>query len=143
MKLTSIIFEGFRAHTSVVNGEKYSTDWLGTADTLEDFKKAIDRIPATIESIDFPINTAIFKTSKDRNKIKPEGSWKSDVIITIGKIVTQHIQDGDTLEGISINSFYGTGPNGSDNHPIYIQILTKQGNKFADDMGSGKYGSLD
>ena len=143
MKLSNIIFEGFRAHTSTVNGETYSTDWLGKADTLGDFKKAIDRMPSTIESINFPINTAAFKTSQDSKKIKPEGSWKSDVITTVGKVVREHIDNGEILEGININSYYGTGPKGSDNHPIYIQVLTKQSKKFADDMGSGKYGSLD
>ena len=143
MKLTSIIFEGFREDSSIVNGKKYSTDWLGTADTLEDFKKAIDRMPDTIKSINTPINTTTFKTSKDYKTIKPEGSWKSDVITTVGKVVTQHIQDGDDLEGIRISSYYGTGPQGSDDHPINIGIQTKKSREFGDAMRSGKHGSLD
>ena len=143
MKLTSILFEGFRKSVSIINGEKYSVDWLGTADTFGDFKKAIDRMPDTIESINIPTNTTIFKTSADSKTIKPEGSWKSDVIITVGKVVKDHRDNGDDLEGIRINSYYGTGPKGSDNHPIYVSVLTKQGRKFADDMRSGKHGSLD
>ena len=143
MKLTNIIFEGFREDASTINGKKYSVNWLGTADTLEDFKKAIDRMPSTIKSINIPTNTTIFKTSKDSQTIKPEGSWKSDVITTVGKVVKAHMDKGDDLEGIRINSYYGTGPKGSDDHPIYISVLTKQARKFGDDMHSGKHGSLD
>ena len=69
MKLTNIIFEGFREDASTINGKKYSVNWLGTADTLEDFKKAIDRMPSTIKSINIPTNTTIFKTSKDSQTI--------------------------------------------------------------------------
>ena len=48
MKLTSIIFEGFRENPSIINGKKYSVDWIGTADTLLDFTRALDKIPDTI-----------------------------------------------------------------------------------------------
>ena len=40
MKLASIIFEGFRNDVSIINGKKYSVDWLGTADTLLDFTRS-------------------------------------------------------------------------------------------------------
>ena len=40
MKLSSILFEGFREDVSIINGKKYVTDWLGNADTLLDFTRA-------------------------------------------------------------------------------------------------------
>ncbi|MDA7492354.1 hypothetical protein N8445_00145 [bacterium] len=143
MKLSSIVFEGFRKSVSIIDGKKYSVDWLGTADTFGDFKKAIDRMPNTIESIDIPTNTTIFKTSADSKKIKPEGSWKSDVIITVGKVVKDHRDNGDELQGIRINSYFGIGPKGPDNDPIYISIETKESREFGDKMSRGDYGSLD
>jgi hypothetical protein len=143
MKLSSILFEGFRKSVSIVDGKKYSVDWLGTADSFGDFKKAIDRMPSTIESINIPTNTTVFKTSADSKIIKPIGSWKSDVIITVGKVVKDHRDNGDALEGIRINSFYGIGPKGPDNDPIYISIDTKESQEFGDKMSRGDYGSLD
>ena len=59
MKLTGIIFEGFREDVSIINGKKYVTDWLGNADTLQDFQDAIKRMPDTIESIQVPINLSL------------------------------------------------------------------------------------
>lgn len=143
MKLANIVFEGFRKSVSIINGEKYSVDWLGTADTFGDFKKAIDRMPSTIEYIKIPINTTTFKTSADLKTIKPEGSWKSDVIITVGKVVKDHRDNGDSLEGIRINSYYGIGPKGADDHPIYVSIDTKKSREFGNKMSRGDYGSLD
>ena len=69
MKLSNIIFEGFRKDVSIVNGEKYVTDWLGEADTLIDFRDALKRMPDTIESITVPINTTIFSSDNDYKKI--------------------------------------------------------------------------
>jgi hypothetical protein len=68
MKLSTLVFEGFRKSVSIIDGKKYSVDWLGTADTFGDFKKAIDRMPSTIEYINIPINTNTFKTSADSKK---------------------------------------------------------------------------
>jgi len=41
MKLSKIVFEGFRKSVSIINGEKYSVEWLGTADTFDAFKKLL------------------------------------------------------------------------------------------------------
>ena len=106
MKLASIIFEGFRNDVSIVNGKKYSVDWLGTADTLLDFTRALDRIPDTIESIQVPINTTIFASSKDNKTIKPEGDWRKEVRTIVFKVVGEHEKEGNKLEGIRISSFY-------------------------------------
>mgnify|MGYP001196567188 FL=1 len=64
MKLTSIIFEGFRENPSIINGKKYSVDWIGTADTLLDFTRALDRMPDTIQSIKVPIDTTYFNPNQ-------------------------------------------------------------------------------
>ena len=143
MKLSSILFEGFREHVSIINGKKYSVDWLGTADTLQDFQSALKRMPDTIESIKVPINTTIFSTSQDSKKIKPEGSWKLEVYATIVKVVDEHEKEGNSLEGIRINSYYGIGPKGAVDDPIYVSIDTKESREFGKAMSSGKYGPLD
>ena len=143
MKLSSILFEGFREDVSIINGKKYVTDWLGNADTLQDFQDAIKRMPDTIESIEVPINTTIFSSSKDTKTIKPEGSWKLEVYATVSKVVDEHEKEGNKLEGIRISSFYTIGPKGADEHPIYVSIDTKESREFGDFMRSGKGGPLD
>lgn len=143
MKLSSIIFEGFRENISIINGEKYSVDWLGDADTLIDFQQALKRIPNTIQSIKVPINTAKFSTSKDSKEIFPEGSWKLEVYATVSKVVDEHEKEGNKLEGIRISSYYPVGPKGADDHPIYVSIDTKESREFGDAMSRGDYGPLD
>ena len=141
MKLSSIIFEGFREDVSIVNGEKYSVDWLGTADTLLDFQDALKRMPETIEYINIPTDDRLFNPSAKR--IKPKGSWKLEVYATVKKVIDMHEKEGNELEGIRISSYYGIGPKGADDHPIYVSIDTKEAREFGDAMASGKYGPLD
>ena len=141
MKLSSIIFEGFREDVSIVNGEKYSVDWLGNADTLQDFQDALKRMPETIEYINVPTDDKLFNPSSKR--IKPKGSWKLEVYATVKKVIDMHEKEGNELEGIRISSYYGIGPKGADDHPIYVSIDTKESREFGDAMASGKYGPLD
>ena len=141
MKLSSILFEGFREDVSIINGKKYVTDWLGNADTLIEFQQALKRMPDTIESIQVPTDTGMFNTST--KKIKPEGNWKLEVFATVSKVVDEHQKEGNKLEGIRISSFYTIGPKGADNHPIYVTIDTKESREFGDFMSSGKGGPLD
>lgn len=143
MKLTSIIFEGFREDFSTVNGKKYTANWLGNADTLDDFYKAVDRIPDTIESIKVPINTKLFSTDQDEKKIIPEGDWKQNVKTIIAQVVEAHEKKGNKLEGIRISSYFSIGPKGADEHPIYVSIDTKQSRDFGNAMSRGDYGPLD
>ena len=70
MKLSSILFEGFREDVSIINGKKYVTDWLGNADTLIEFEQALKRMPDTIESIQVPTDTGMFNAST-----KKSGVW--------------------------------------------------------------------
>tara|TARA_Y100000114_G_C11752144_1_gene324911 strand:- start:246 stop:671 length:426 start_codon:yes stop_codon:yes gene_type:complete len=141
MKLSSILFEGFREDVSIINGKKYVTDWLGNADTLIEFEQALKRMPDTIESIQVPTDTGMFNPG--RKKIKPEGSWKLEVFATVSKVVDEHEKEGNKLEGIRISSFYPIGPKGADDHPIYVTIDTKESREFGDFMRSGKGGPLD
>ena len=141
MKLSSIIFEGFREDVSIVNGEKYSVDWLGTADTLLDFQDALKRMPETIEYINIPTDDKLFNPSA--KKIKPKGSWKLEVYATVKKVIDMHEKEGNELEGIRISSYYGIGPKGADDHPIYVSIDTKESREFGQAMSRGDYGPLD
>ena len=141
MKLTNVIFEGFRENVSIINGKKYVTDWLGNADTLQDFQDALKRMPDTIESIQVPTDTGMFNTST--KKIKPEGSWKLEVFATVSKVVDEHEKEGNKLEGIRISSYYLIGPKGADDHPIYVVVDTKESREFGDAMSRGDYGPLD
>lgn len=141
MKLSSILFEGFRKDVSIINGKKYVTDWLGNADTLIEFEQALKRMPDTIESIQVPTDTRMFNTGS--KKIKPEGSWKLEVFATVSKVVDEHEKEGNKLEGIRISSFYPIGPKGADDHPIYVSIDTKESREFGDFMRSGEGGPLD
>lgn len=141
MKLSSIIFEGFREDVSIVNGEKYSVDWLGNADTLQDFQDALKRMPETIEYINVPTDDKLFNPTAKR--IKPKGSWKLEVYATVKKVIDMHEKEGNELEGIRISSYYGIGPKGADDHPIYVSIDTKESREFGDAMSRGDYGPLD
>ena len=141
MKLSSIIFEGFREDVSIVNGEKYSVDWLGNADTLQDFQDALKRMPETIEYINIPTDDRLFNPSAKR--IKPKGSWKLEVYATVKKVIDMHEKEGNELEGIRISSYYTIGPKGADDHPIYVSIDTKESREFGDAMSRGDYGPLD
>ena len=141
MKLSSIIFEGFREDVSIVNGEKYSVDWLGNADTLQDFQDALKRMPETIEYINIPTDDKLFNPTAKR--IKPKGSWKLEVYATVKKVIDMHEKEGNELEGIRISSYYTIGPKGADDHPIYVSIDTKESREFGDAMSRGDYGPLD
>ena len=144
MKLSNIIFEGFRERVSYMNHKEYTVNWIGTADTLKDFAEAIERIPDTIEYINIPINTRIFMTTDhDDKKIQPQGNWKKEVIDTVTRVVGEHEKEGNKLEGIRISSYYSVGPRGADEHPIYVSIDTKESREFGDAMSRGDYGPLD
>tara|TARA_A100000172_G_C3040358_1_gene110220 strand:+ start:1322 stop:1747 length:426 start_codon:yes stop_codon:yes gene_type:complete len=141
MKLSNIIFEGFRESASIINGKKYTENWIGNADTLDDFYKAVDRIPDTIQSIKVPIDTSSF--NPNQKEIFPEGNWKQDIKTIIAQVVESHEKRGNKLEGIRISSYYGVGVKGAGDHPIYVSVDTKQSREFGDAMSRGDYGPLD
>ena len=59
------------------------------------------------------------------------------------KVVGEHEKEGNELEGIRISSYYGIGPKGADEDPIYISIDTKESREFGQAMSRGDYGPLD
>ena len=61
----------------------------------------------------------------------------------IAQVVEAHEKKGNKLEGIRISSYYGIGPKGADDHPIYVSIDTKESREFGNAMSRGDYGPLD
>ena len=121
--------EGFTPSTGTVtiDGKKnvYTSSYQGTADNLEDFLKAIDRIPNTVDSV--KIDGQKFQAS-DKEGIKSK---------------VKELTTDDTDEFI-IASYYGLYKQDGDlDHPIYIDLRTPGKRQFGKDMAAGKYGSLD
>ena len=100
-------------------------------------------MPDSIKSITVPINTTIFSSDQDQKEIKPVGSWRLEAYTTVQKVVEQHKEEGNTLEGIRISSHFPIGPKGADEHPIYVVVDTKESREFGDKMSRGDYGPLD
>ena len=121
--------EGFTPSTGTVtiDGKKnvYTSSYQGTADNLEDFLKAIDRIPNTVASV--KIDGQKFKAS-DKEGIKSK---------------VKELTTNDTDE-FTISSYYGLYKQDGDlDHPIYIDLRTPSKRQFGNDMAAGKYGPLD
>ena len=51
MKLANILLEDWKPEEKVVNGKVTVSKFTGESDNLQDFLKAIDRLPDTIKSI--------------------------------------------------------------------------------------------
>lgn len=140
MKLLDIILERWTPEKDTFNGKTVESELTGTSDNLADFLKAIDRLPDTIEYINVPINTKLFKTSEDSKKIEPNQGWKQEVKQIISNLVKQYEEKGKVVDEFLLRT-YGIGAKPTDS--FYIQLSTKESRKFAADMSSGKYGSLD
>jgi hypothetical protein len=128
-KVEESVNEGFTAGTGTVtiNGKKnvYTSSYQGKTDNLEDFLKAIDRIPNTVKSV--KVVDQEFKAS-DKEGIKSK---------------VKELTTDDTDEFI-ISSFYGiTKQDGDLDDPVYIDLKTPGSRQFGKDMAAGKYGSLD
>jgi hypothetical protein len=125
----STLKEGFTAITGTVtiNGKKnvYTSSYQGKTDNLEDFLKAIDRIPNTVDSV--KIDGQKFQAS-DKEGIKSK----------VKELTT------DDIDEFVIASFYGiTKQDGDLDDPVYIDLKTPGSRQFGKDMAAGKYGSLD
>lgn len=123
------INEGFLPSQGIVtiDGKKnvYTSSYQGKTDNLEDFLKAIDRIPNTVDSV--KIDDQKFQAS-DKEGIKSK---------------VKELTTDDTDEFI-IASYYGLYKQDGDlDHPIYIDLRTPGKRQFGKDMAAGKYGSLD
>jgi len=143
MKLRSIIFEGFEPATSIINGKTYSVDWLGSTNTLEEFKKLLDRVPDTIKSIEVPTNLKNFKSSNDFKSLEPKGNWKEDVLNIIQTVIGD--DKSRTVDRFTLSSYFGVShmPGKNNTDPIYIQLHSQSSRDFDADMSAGKYGPLD
>lgn len=128
-KVEESINEGFLPSQGIVtiDGKKnvYTSSYQGKTDNLEDFLKAIDRIPNTVDSV--KIDDQKFQAS-DKEGIKSK---------------VKELTTDDTDEFI-IASYYGLYKQDGDlDHPIYIDLRTPSKRQFGKDMAAGKYGSLD
>jgi hypothetical protein len=128
-KVKESVSEGFTPSTGTVtiDGKKnvYTSSYQGTADNLEDFLKAIDRIPNTVASV--KIDGQKFKAS-DKEGIKSK---------------VKELTTNDTDE-FTISSYYGLYKQDGDlDHPIYIDLRTPSKRQFGNDMAAGKFGPLD
>jgi hypothetical protein len=128
-KVEKPVNEGFTAITGTVtiNGKKnvYTSSYQGKTDNLEDFLKAIDRIPNTVDSV--KIDGQKFQAS-DKEGIKSK----------VKELTT------DDIDEFVIASFYGiTKQDGDLDDPVYIDLKTPGSRQFGKDMAAGKYGSLD
>tara|TARA_B110000971_G_C20007656_1_gene499966 strand:- start:1358 stop:1789 length:432 start_codon:yes stop_codon:yes gene_type:complete len=143
MKLRNIIFEGFEPATSIVNGKTYSVDWLGSTDTLEEFKKLLHRVPDTIKSIEVPTNLKNFQSGNDLKSLEPRGNWKEDVLNIIQTVIDN--DKSKTVDRFILSSYFGIShmPGKNNTDPIYVQLDSQSSRDFGADMSSGKYGPLD
>lgn len=140
MKLTDIILENWTPEKSTFNDKTRESNLTGKADNIKDFFKAINRLPDTIKSIKVPINSSSFKTSSDYKKIEPVQGWKEEVKKTILDVVDQHKDKNEVVDSFELST-YGFDAKPTDD--FYIQLRTKQSEKFGKDMAAGKYGPLD
>lgn len=105
--------------------------------TVEELFEAIEMLPDTIQYIRIPTSLDLF--SAPFVTIEPnEINWRSEVKDTVAKVMT--LPKSCEIDDFILKSFYG-GNNPTD--PYYIQFKSEASRKFAEDMGSGKHGSLD
>lgn len=140
MKLANILLEDWKPEEKVVNGKVTVSKFTGESDNLQDFLKAIDRLPDTIKSIKVPISTATQVTNKDLKIITPSGGWKQEVKQSVIDLVKQYEEERQTVDKFNLNT-YGLIPKPTDE--FYIQLKTNKSREFSKAMSSGKYGSLD
>ena len=143
-KLEQFVNEKIEYSTTRINGEPVTSPWAGTADNLKDFIAMIEAAPETLASIKVTSSTSAFSPSTELFK-GPINSAKKRKIIKIVKDVEKEFKkNGDKVTQFRFQSYYG--PSNQDRHlsdPAYISYRTKALDKFADNMSSGKYGSLD
>ena len=126
-----------------VNGEERVSTWSGTTDNLKDFIKMIEDAPETLKSIKVTSGTNSFSPPREEFKGPIDASKKRKIIKIVKDVTKEFKKKGDTVTTYRFNSYYGAGSRNHHEDPAYIDYRTKALDKFADDMSSGKYGSLD
>ena len=115
-------------------------EMTGSYDNVKDLIKAVENLPDAIRSLEVPETLTTFQPSSVKFTIKDysDNSWKKDAIEQIKK--TLKLKGGKDVDEFHLSSYFGKG---KINDPFYIQFSSKDSRQFADDMSSGKYGSLD
>tara|TARA_R110002012_G_C11664013_1_gene612489 strand:+ start:954 stop:1382 length:429 start_codon:yes stop_codon:yes gene_type:complete len=109
-----------------------------TTNNYKELLDAIDKLPDTIQSINVPIELALFNPNKTTFDPKNESDWRKRV----KEIILANTRRGDIVS-YSVNSFYGTTSKDYDNHPYYVSFELPGSKEFGERMGSEEYGSLD
>lgn len=120
---------------SMINeGKKYGVK----SGSVDDLIKMVKKLPDTIQYINVPKELSSFQPNYV--KITPDmKDWKNEIIKTIKGAVKG--RRGNEIDEFVLRSYYGDL--GGDKDPFYIAFGSEGSRKFADDMHSGKYGSLD
>jgi hypothetical protein len=134
MKKVKSFDQFINKNESVNESKKYGIK----SNTLNGLIKEIKKLPDTIEYIKVPTEFSSFQPSTV--KITPEDkNWKDEIIKTVKGAVKG--PRGKEIDEFILRSYYGDL--GKDTDPFYITFGSEGSRKFADDMRSGKYGSLD
>ena len=104
--------------------------------------KQIKNLPETLESIKIPTETLAFNPDQEEFKGPITTSHKARIIKIVKDLTREFKEKGDPVTEYGISSYYGVMKK-EVTDPIYISFRTKGHDKFASDMSSGKYGSLD
>lgn len=124
-------------------GKTSESKFTGKADNIQDFFKALDRLPDTVQSIKIPTNTKLFKTSEDKKIIEPNQGWKEEVKQIIQQVTDQYEEEGTPVDEFILATYGGQFEKDPSTAEFYVDLRTGRSRKFGKDMASGKYGSLD
>ena len=107
--------------------------------SLDQLKAAIDRIPDTVDSLKVQSSLSYFSPASI--KITPgTPGWRDKAKRILD--TTLAMDGGDEINVFKLNSHFGWRKDPADDS-LYIQLISDKSKRFADDMGSGKYGKLD
>ena len=141
--LQQFISEKIEYSYTIMNGQRYESEWAGSADNEKDFIEMIKAAPETLKSIKVTSSTSSFAPDSEEFK-GPITSAKKNKIIKIVKDMTKAFKEkGDPITSYGLRSYYMVGGKNHNEDPAYIQYSTKAIDQFAKDMSSGKYGRLD
>lgn len=105
---------------------------------VEDLFEAIDEMPDTIESVNVPTSLDYFNPSTI--EVFPGvHDWRSEIKNAIAKTLTENVK-GNEVDAFILKSYYGRD---GITDPFYIQLESEGSRRFAEQMGSGRYGALD
>jgi hypothetical protein len=113
---------------------------METVSTKEELFEAIDRLPDTIESVRIPTSLDWFNPPSIEVTPEDGEDWRDKIKDTVREAL--ELPRGEEVDEFNLRSYFGKRK-GVDTNPYYIQYSSEGCRKFADDMSSGKYGSLD